>query len=150
MAGQEFDLQDFVENPSYDKLINISKKDWRMVANHYEITLRSNWVKEVMKNTILEDLVSINVLSSDAIPALTPMGLSLRTAEKEVKSVVKPTQQIIPQVDQLELEKLRLEYQYKMAENEKEIRLAELEVRKLEAIDNQEVRRREVEVKEAK
>ena len=58
----------------------------------------------------------MNVLLRDAITALKFMELSLTTAEKEVRKLGgKSTQQIKPQVDQLELEKLPDEYQNEMA-----------------------------------
>lgn len=76
MAQVHFDLCQFTDNPTFEKLVNLKKDDWKDVAIHYNITLTNQTTKEVLKIVVLEELVTMEILPEAALEALTPIGLS--------------------------------------------------------------------------
>ena len=67
-----FDLKDFVEQPTVEALIDIRKQDWIDLAQYYQITCNPRDRKEVIKNSVIEGLVQMEVLPAEAIDELTP------------------------------------------------------------------------------
>ena len=58
MSSPSFDLKNFVENPSLEKLKgNIRKQEWKDIATHFSITFTERMNKEVLKNHVIETLV---------------------------------------------------------------------------------------------
>ena len=71
-----FDLEAFVREPTVEVLVHIRKQDWINIATFYEIPYNPRARKEVIKNVVIERLVNLEVLSADAIDALTPCASS--------------------------------------------------------------------------
>ena len=71
----EFVLDDFVASPSVEKLLDLRKVDWVSLSQHYEVNIRSTCRKEEIKIAVVKDLVSKDVLPSDALSMLPPSAL---------------------------------------------------------------------------
>ncbi|KAK3881214.1 hypothetical protein Pcinc_014343 [Petrolisthes cinctipes] len=67
-----FDLEAFVKSPTIEVLSDIRKQDWLDIANSYKIPCNGRAKKEVIKNIVVEGLVTLEVLPADAIDVLTP------------------------------------------------------------------------------
>ncbi|KAK3892311.1 hypothetical protein Pcinc_003835 [Petrolisthes cinctipes] len=67
-----FDLEAFVKSPTIEVLSDLRKQDWLDIANSYKIPCNDRAKKEVIKNVVVEGLVTLEVLPADAIDVLTP------------------------------------------------------------------------------
>ena len=54
----EFNIEEFVESPSVEKLSDLRKVDWVSLAQHYEVNVRYTCKKEEIKVAVVSDLVS--------------------------------------------------------------------------------------------
>ena len=114
MANRSFDLEEFVDNPHHDLLLDIRKTDWVSLAKHYEIRITTTMRKEEIKNVVVESLIEQGVLPDIALQNLTQAGLA---PTQDIPEVVTPARQAQPtaaavlDADRLfELEKRRLQY----------------------------------------
>ncbi|ORD93237.1 hypothetical protein ECANGB1_552 [Enterospora canceri] len=121
----QFNVNDFCASPSLDQLKtqNIKKDDWKTIARHFKVPITSQMTKEILKNVVIEYLVDNNILEQEAIEELTPMSASRIT-----KVPISPIEYDRIVDSQLELEKLKLEYQLKMQEMQLQERQAEREL----------------------
>ena len=110
MASAPFDANDFCANPSLDQHTsrNINKGEWKAIVKHFEVPIDYQMTKEVIKNSVIEHLVNNNILNSEAIEVLTPMSSS-RLTRVLISHIEHATRQ-------WEIEKLKLEYQWKTQE----------------------------------
>ena len=60
-----FDLEDFVSQPSVDKLDGLLKDDWIMLACQYKIVVRSSWRNKIA-STVTEKLVEQEIIDESA------------------------------------------------------------------------------------
>ncbi|KAK3885995.1 hypothetical protein Pcinc_009822 [Petrolisthes cinctipes] len=67
-----FDLEAFVKSPTIEVLSDLRKQDWLDIANSYKVPCSARAKKEVIKNVVVEGLVTLEVLPADAIDVLTP------------------------------------------------------------------------------
>ena len=131
MASAQFNVEDFCADPSMEKLkgVTITKNQWKSIAEHFDVPITSQMTKEVVKNVVIEHLVQQGLLLGNAIEELTPMSASMRTVSHSPQE-----EQDKSRPSQLEIEKLKLEYQLKMHEMqlqvEKEIKAEQLQAEK--------------------
>lgn len=59
-----FELKDFIDNPSLDKLELCRKDDSLAIAAHLNISVQKYGVKREIKNKVLEKLLELNVFST--------------------------------------------------------------------------------------
>ena len=57
-----FDLQDFIESPSVDKLYSCRKDDMLCVAAHFNISVDKYRVKKELRDEILQKLEELKIL----------------------------------------------------------------------------------------
>ena len=69
-----FNLQDFLDNPSVDKLDLSRKDDLLCIAAHFDITVHRNRVKKEIRREIVESLVGLKVFGSLTQPAAEPLA----------------------------------------------------------------------------
>ena len=58
-----FNLQDFIDDPSYEKLYSCRKDDLLCIAAHFDITVQKYGVKKDIQNKVLEKLIELQVLT---------------------------------------------------------------------------------------
>lgn len=58
-----FDLQDFIVNPSFEKVDLCRKDDLLSIASHFDISVRKYSLKRDIKDKVLEQLVELKVLA---------------------------------------------------------------------------------------
>ena len=111
MATRQFDLEEFVTNPTHEELINIRKVDWVEIAKHYNIGYTTTMRKEELKNVVVENLVDQQILPEIALQTLTPAGLPPEEGTPETSPSPLPTGvTVVLDADRLyELEKIKLE-----------------------------------------
>lgn len=70
----EFNVKDFCEDPTLEKLQNqsLKKDDWCIMAQNFSIGFPNSATKEDIKNTEVEALVLNNYLPNKAIDLFTP------------------------------------------------------------------------------
>ena len=75
----DFDVKDFCDEPSFEKLLNkrIKKDQWKYIATYFSIDFTSDMTKELLKNTVIENLVNVDILEKSALEELTPIGLNV-------------------------------------------------------------------------
>lgn len=78
MASPVLSLDEFVENPTTEQLMNISFVDWTSIANHYQMSIYL-WEIKKKKNVVVEVLVEQGVLEEYA---LTPAGFPPHDVER--------------------------------------------------------------------
>lgn len=106
-----------------DKLkdIKLKKDQWKAIAGHFQVPISHHMIKEVVKNVVIEHLVDQGLLKEITIEELTPMSAFRRTQIQRHQE-----EQDRNGPSQLELERLKWEYQFKMqelqAQKEKEAR----------------------------
>ena len=61
-----FDLEDFVSQPSVDKLDCLLKDDWIMLACQYKIVVRPSWRKNKIASTVIAKLVEQEIIDESA------------------------------------------------------------------------------------
>lgn len=143
MESSRFSLDDFVDDPSHDKLVDIRKVDWCLIARHYDIATTTSMRKEQLKNVVVEALVEQGVLQEEAVSALTPAGLPPRDKTPpqgysmatnldaaQLFELEKLRLQSETQIKLVEAESRRLEAESRRQETEAQIRLAEVEKEK--------------------
>ena len=64
-----FNIVEFMENPTLEKLTacQLRKSDWVSLANEYKIGVKQYWKKVRVKNEVLQNLVSLEILDSEAL-----------------------------------------------------------------------------------
>lgn len=65
-----FDLKEFLENPSIEK-IQACRKDDLSIAEHFDITARKSLLKKEIRQCVLEKLIDLKVLSPPRLMAKT-------------------------------------------------------------------------------
>lgn len=68
-----FNLQNFIDDPSFDKLDSCRKDDLLSIAAHFDITVQKYGVKKEIKTKVLEKLMELGVLT-DTIDAVQPVA----------------------------------------------------------------------------
>ena len=65
----DFDVKDFCDEPSLEKLLTkcIKKDQWKYIATHFSIDFTSDMTKELLKNTVIENLVNVDILEKKCI-----------------------------------------------------------------------------------
>ena len=61
-----FDLQDFVKNPTVDNLGDLRKDDWCSLASYYKVPIKSYWKKSKIRSEVVNALVEQKVLDDSA------------------------------------------------------------------------------------
>ena len=168
-----FMLRNFVENPTISKLeSNLTKSDWRHLAQNYNIFAPSSLTKQELKETVVKGLVELEILSVEAyrlLPQASSVevsvseevvqemgGLNLSDGETEgtppnprdTRSDPSPLNRsvISLEVEKIRLERERLEWQERMQERELEQQeRREIELRKQEQEREIELRKQEQE-----
>ena len=87
MASTEFDLLDFTEHPSWDKLEKIKKCDWLSLAEHYEVSFpgSSKLTKKELNSHVSRYLIDNGILQPLSLEGEgTPLNL------EEIKMPVQP------------------------------------------------------------
>ena len=64
-----FNIVEFMENPTLEKLTacQLRKSDWVSLANEYKIGVKQYWKKVRVMNEVLQNLVSLEILDSEAL-----------------------------------------------------------------------------------
>ena len=128
-------MQDFLDNPTVDSFDKLRKVDLVALAGHYKVAaVKSSMKKQEVRNMLIDYLVMVGVLGSEAIELKwVPPGPSLTFEEqlklKELTEKLQMEKELALENVQLEKERLALEKEERLA-LEKE-RLA-LEERKME------------------
>ena len=154
MASNTFDVEAFCASPSFEKLENQNPKkdDWKAIAFHFDIPITYQMTKEVIKNTVIEQLVNQGLLEEAAAEELTPMSISLGAQNQSL--VNEPLSPQLTPKDQsnnnVELEKLKLDYQLKMYQMqiEREKMLKEQELEREKMLKEQEIKFKELQIRE--
>lgn len=66
---KDFDLQDFIDNPSFAKIDACHKDDLLCTEVHFNIPVLKHGVKKEIKNKVLERLVELKVFTVPVRPA---------------------------------------------------------------------------------
>lgn len=133
MASAEFDLNLFVSHPSWDQVKDLKKADWLKIAEYYQVSLpdySSKVTKAKVKEVVSEYLMKQGHL--EVVAEYLPLPV-------ETHLPVDPSLPVYPASSSLELEKYKLELQYK---KEVELSRVEIEMRRLEV--DREVRLKEL------
>lgn len=80
-----FDLLNFVDDPTIEKLNSCRKDDLLSIAAHFGITVQKYGVKRDIKNVIREKLMELQILTGPIDPAgsvqpvagVSPLGISV-------------------------------------------------------------------------
>lgn len=175
-----FNLQDFVDNPSFEKVDVCRKDDLLCIAAHFDITVHKYGLKKEIKTQVLEKLVDLNVLSpaqsvaevsTNDVPSTTA-GVLSQSAEETAALFTPPADRAgksapatLPRFDPFSPShppgfssssklKVRLTRLQLEAQEKESMRKAEydlrLQVRKLEIEADKEVRLKQLEVEALK
>lgn len=60
-----FDIKNFVKQPSTETLKDLRKSDWLKIASTYNIQVKSNWKKSEVKRLVVHKLMAEEVLPED-------------------------------------------------------------------------------------
>ena len=152
-----FDLKAFTAQPSVEALRDLRKQDWLELVEYYQLDCSARERKEVIKNLVVDTLVCMGVLPSEAIDELTP-GTSSGNMTPRLLAA-EGIESLLPPMEAVQ-RKLSLEKQSPQKEEETQkltqqqldynlqIRKMELEMKREELRAQQELRLRELELKE--
>ena len=83
-----FNLQDFIDNPSFEKVDSCRKDDLLCIAKHFNISIQKYGVKKDIKNKLLEKLIEVNVLVVPSQPRAEGSFDDVLSAAPGVSSVL--------------------------------------------------------------
>ena len=163
MEGAPYDLESFIARPSWESVDVFRKVDWIALAQHYEISLPSHASKipkVTIKAQVIRYLVDNGLLESRTDP-VTPSPALVKTpsttnlpdtsdTDEEPPSEPlssKPKSQN-PQDQSFELEKLKLELQFRKMEMEERRMEREFELKKKELDINSKNKDKELQIQE--
>ncbi|XP_037802170.1 uncharacterized protein LOC119596887 isoform X2 [Penaeus monodon] len=72
-----FSVESFVDNPSAEALVGLTKAQWSELAAHYCIPIRSSLRKDEIRTLVTDYLLEHNVLSADDLELLCPRDVTM-------------------------------------------------------------------------